>query len=198
MPTGSLTPASLPKRPLSPSAETSSSSYSRPRLQSPVACSSARHVLSLPPSLAQPPPSPTAFQQPTPLTTYSMHAPEPSADGPLVRRQTFDDSGLALLRSPLPAPGADLAVGYESATWRAAGPGEGAVREGVDGLVEALRDLEQRVGQRVVQEGKEGIITWVRCFRCKEEGRPPDLSTSQRGIVTKLLTAPYDDREGWE
>lgn len=154
-----MTPSGLPKRPLSPSAS-SSASFSRPRLTSPDVTRPQGPVLGLP-SLSQPSPSSTPFQQPTLLTSYSMHAPSSSSARPLVRRQTFDDSALAVLRSPLLAPGADLAVGFDRATWRAAGPEEGAVREGVDGLVEALRALEEKMGQAVVQKGKEGVITWA-------------------------------------
>ncbi|WWD06912.1 hypothetical protein V865_005009 [Kwoniella europaea PYCC6329] len=68
-----------------------------------------------------------------------------------------------------PAPiGSDLSYGFDRRVER-----DESVDEHLDGLCDALREVQGK-GER-----KGGIITW-------------------RGMITRIMTAPYEDREGWE
>lgn len=71
-----------------------------------------------------------------------------------------------------PAPiGADLNYAFDRQVER-----DENVDEHLDGLCEALRRVWEMGGKG---ERKGGIITW-------------------RGMITRIMTAPFEDREGWE
>lgn len=69
--------------------------------------------------------TPTAFQQPLPLTSFSY-----SPRRELLTQPHERDASLSYYRDP--QPGADLNVGYEEAVWR-----DGTVDEGLDALLES-------------------------------------------------------------
>ncbi|CDZ97812.1 Nuclear 5'-3' exoribonuclease-interacting protein, Rai1p [Phaffia rhodozyma] len=169
---------SLPKRPLSPQASLARTKHLKvesitstaPR-DVPVSAPTFTHHLP-PPSLSSPPPAPPPFQQPSPLFTYSMAGPsDPSGHRILL----FDNSAAASFAPP--PMNANLDEGFERCVWR---DEIKSVKEGVDGLVRGLERLEGRTGgNKVLGKGKEGFVTW-------------------RGVLTKLITAPYEDRNSWE
>ncbi|WWD21178.1 hypothetical protein CI109_105662 [Kwoniella shandongensis] len=69
-----------------------------------------------------------------------------------------------------PAPmGCDLKYGFERRIER-----DEEVEEHLDGLCEALQTVGEGRGER-----KGGVITW-------------------RGMITRIMTAPFEDRDGWE
>lgn len=95
--------------------------------------------LALPPAdLAIPPP---VYRRPALITTYS-HLPDRSIQ--------HDDSSMAYY-SPAPL-GIDLNYGFERRTER-----DESIDEHLDGLCEALREVEERGDQA---ERRGGIITW--------------------------------------
>ncbi|OCF79056.1 hypothetical protein I204_01000 [Kwoniella mangroviensis CBS 8886] len=112
-----------------------------------------------------------------PLPPLSIRTPAPSYRKPTMvttyshqpdRTITHDDSSMTYYRA---APiGSDLNYGYDRRVER-----DESVDEHLDGLCDALREV-RGPGQG---ERKGGIITW-------------------RGMITKIMTAPYEDREGWE
>ncbi|KAI0303650.1 RAI1 like PD-XK nuclease-domain-containing protein [Multifurca ochricompacta] len=68
-----------------------------------------------------------------------------------------------------PPPGADLGYAYERWVHRPEEKGR------LDGLLRAISEIRRRgTGDPVI-----GVISW-------------------RGVMTKILTAPYEDRDGWE
>ncbi|KAL7421087.1 decapping endonuclease targeting mRNA [Cryptotrichosporon argae] len=85
------------------------------------------------------------------------------------RSLSFDDASMAYYRQ---APiGADLTYGFERKVER-----DESVDEHLDGLCEAIRRAEEEGGE-ALQRGS--VVTW-------------------RGMVTRLMTAPWEDKEGWE
>lgn len=68
-----------------------------------------------------------------------------------------------------PPPGADLGYGYDRWVRRPEEKGR------LDGLLRAISEIRRRGGRDPVV----GVISW-------------------RGTMTKILTAPYEDRDGWE
>ncbi|KAF8271140.1 RAI1 like PD-XK nuclease-domain-containing protein [Lactarius quietus] len=68
-----------------------------------------------------------------------------------------------------PPPGADLGFGYDRWVRRPEEKGR------LDGLLRAISEVRKRG----TSDSVIGVITW-------------------RGIMTKILTAPYEDRDGWE
>ncbi|BGP56353.1 decapping endonuclease targeting mRNA [Rhodotorula sphaerocarpa] len=133
--------------------------------------------------------SPTAFQQPLPLTSFSY-----SPRRELLTQPHERDASLSYYRDP--QPGADLNVGYEEAVWR-----DGTVDEGLDALLESLDvwagEHDTASNGNPVQGpsssaardllAKTGLITW-------------------RGMLTKLMLAVYECEnvangrraDGWE
>ncbi|WWC63877.1 uncharacterized protein I303_106482 [Kwoniella dejecticola CBS 10117] len=113
-----------------------------------------------------------------PLPPLSLRTPPPPYRRPTIistyshqpdRSIRHDDSSMAYYR---PAPiGCDLNHGFDRRTER-----NESVDEHLDGLCDALRKVEEESGKG---ERKGGIITW-------------------RGMITRIMTAPYEDREGWE
>ncbi|KAJ3558064.1 hypothetical protein NP233_g11584 [Leucocoprinus birnbaumii] len=128
------------------------------------------HQLSYPsPSSTNPPTKSPPFQQPTQLLTFSY---SPTRD------LLFDDS--ALRYYVLPPQGAKLSYGYDK--WVRRGVEEEKGR--VDSLLRALCRIKEGKGQGG-EVGKErveglGVVCW-------------------RGVLTKILTAPYsEERDDWE
>ncbi|KAI0790010.1 RAI1 like PD-XK nuclease-domain-containing protein [Abortiporus biennis] len=81
----------------------------------------------------------------------------------------FDDSALRYYVEP--PPNADLNYGYDR--WIRKREEKGRL----DGLLRAVCRLVDRNGIKWLQD--IGIVSW-------------------RGVMTKILTAPYEEREGWE
>ncbi|WVR08944.1 hypothetical protein IAU60_006003 [Kwoniella sp. DSM 27419] len=121
------------------------------------------------------PSRPTAF---LPLPPRDIRSPTPTYRAPTLittyshqpdRNIHHDDSSMAYYR---PAPtGCDLNHGFERRIER-----DESVNEHLDGLCEALRRVSRQGGQA---ERRGGIITW-------------------RGMITRMMTAPFEHREGWE
>ncbi|KAI1788942.1 RAI1-domain-containing protein [Ganoderma leucocontextum] len=106
------------------------------------------------------------FQQPTGLLTFS-YTPR--------RVLEFDNSALRYHIDP--PPGADLRYGYERWTKR---PEE---RGRLDGLLKAVERVMQKADTSM---GPGSGKTWLR-----------DIAlVTWRGVMTKILTAPYEDRDG--
>ncbi|KAL1666853.1 RAI1 like PD-XK nuclease-domain-containing protein, partial [Schizophyllum commune] len=101
---------------------------------------------------------PPAFQQPSPLVSFS-YTP--------ARVLEFTNSALKYYIPP-PRSGLRLDYGYERWVRR---PEE---RGRLDGLLKAYARVLERGGA-----GQIGIVSW-------------------RGVMTKILTAPYEDRDGWD
>ncbi|OCF35706.1 protein RAI1 [Kwoniella heveanensis CBS 569] len=129
------------------------------------------HFLPLPPLSLRTPPPP--YRYPTIITTYS-HQPD--------RCITHDDTSMAYYnQAPI---GCDLNYGFESKVER-----DEDVDEHLDGLCEALMEAHEKHDQRgdggedgdgnEAAERKGGIITW-------------------RGMITRIMIAPYEPREPWE
>jgi hypothetical protein len=119
--------------------------------------------------------SSTAFQQPSLLTTYSMHAPltPSSSSSPQPRHRSFDNSSLSLYR-PCPI-NANLREGFpNNVTYRSHD-----LNEGIDGLLDSLGEEERKRGGRAWEKGKEPVV----CFR---------------GVLTKIVTTPYEKRDGFK
>ncbi|KAI0773674.1 RAI1-domain-containing protein [Fomes fomentarius] len=111
---------------------------------------------------------PVPFQQPTGLLTFS-YTPK--------RVLEFNDSALRYYIDP--PHGADLRYGYERWIKR---PEE---RTRLDGLLRAVERVMQKTDQSLEPgSGKKwlkdiSLVTW-------------------RGVMTKILTAPYEERDGYE
>ncbi|WWC72955.1 uncharacterized protein I206_106919 [Kwoniella pini CBS 10737] len=113
-----------------------------------------------------------------PLPPLSLRTPPPSYRKPTIistyshlpdRSIQHDDSSMTYYRA---APiGADLNYGFDRRIER-----DEDLDEHLDGVCDALRHVEEKGGKG---ERKGGIITW-------------------RGMITRIMTAPYEDREGWE
>ncbi|KAF5326772.1 hypothetical protein D9619_004479 [Psilocybe cf. subviscida] len=110
------------------------------------------------------------FQQPSPVISFSYT--------PVTHTQKFDDSALKAFVDP--PPGADLNYGYER--WLRK-PDE---RGRLDGLLNAVQIVKEKEAAMALAhdqgkgKGKEiGAVAW-------------------RGVITKILTAPYEERDGWE
>ncbi|KAJ3792974.1 RAI1-domain-containing protein [Lentinula aff. detonsa] len=84
--------------------------------------------------------------------------------------QEFNDSALRYFRPP--PPNAHLGYGYERWVRRPEG------RSRIDSLLRAVDRVTD--GQRKKMNLEDvGVVAW-------------------RGVITRILTAPYEDREGWE
>ncbi|KIK55131.1 hypothetical protein GYMLUDRAFT_48077 [Collybiopsis luxurians FD-317 M1] len=122
------------------------------------------------PSLAtqSSPPQSVPFQQPTPLISFS-YTPEHILQ--------FDESSLKYYHPP--PPNAQLGYGYERWIRR---PEE---RSRIDSLLEAVDRVTDPEGtgkdgrQRKLDLGDVGVVAW-------------------RGVVTRILTAPYEDRDRFD
>jgi len=118
---------------------------------------------------------PVAIQYPSSLLTFSYNAD---------RTLLFDDSSMKYYVAP--PLDADLRYGYDRWIKR---PEE---RGRLDGLLKAVtryaKDLDE--ADRAPPQGLEGKRgrLWLRQMRC----------VSWRGVMTKILTAPYEERDGWE
>ncbi|KAI0366228.1 RAI1-domain-containing protein [Pilatotrama ljubarskyi] len=134
----------------------------------PEAGSSARppsHTLSYPSTTSSQPIRPVPFQQPTGLLTFS-YTPQ--------RVLEFTDSALRYYVDP--PPGADLRYGYERWIKR---PEE---RTRLDGLLRAVERIMQKAD---ASTGPGSGAKWLK-----------DIAVvTWRGIMTKILTAPYEDRD---
>ncbi|WRT69205.1 uncharacterized protein IL334_006189 [Kwoniella shivajii] len=113
-----------------------------------------------------------------PLPPLSLRAPPPVYRRPALittyshqpdRSIKHDDSSMAYYRPAL--IGSDLNYGFETKVER-----DEDEDEHLDGLCDALREVQES-GQQAERKG--GIVTW-------------------RGMITRLMVAPYEDREGWE
>ncbi|KAL1727895.1 RAI1 like PD-XK nuclease-domain-containing protein [Schizophyllum commune] len=110
------------------------------------------------PDPSKPAGRPPAFQQPSPLVSFSYNP---------ARVLEFTNSALKYYIPP-PRSGLRLDYGYERWIRR---PEE---RGRLDGLLKAYARVLERGGA-----GQIGIVSW-------------------RGVMTKILTAPYEDRDGWD
>ncbi|RSH76626.1 Protein rai1 [Apiotrichum porosum] len=131
-------------------------------------------------------PSPSVHSTP-PLTKWIPRIPGPAARQPPKaasvcaaspdRHDTYLPSraieqGDASMVYYRPAPiGADLRYGFERRVER-----DESVEEHLDGLCDALRVLHEG-GRGAERLG--GVVTW-------------------RGMMTRIMTAPFEDRDGWE
>ncbi|WVF65405.1 hypothetical protein IAT40_000132 [Kwoniella sp. CBS 6097] len=118
-----------------------------------------------------------------PLPPLSIRTPPPSYRYPNIittyshqpdRSITHDDTSMAYYdEAPI---GCDLNYGFESKIER-----DEDVDEHLDGLCEALMEVHEKhdKGGDGAGERKGGIITW-------------------RGMITRIMTAPYEPREPWE
>ncbi|WWC91055.1 uncharacterized protein L201_005996 [Kwoniella dendrophila CBS 6074] len=120
-----------------------------------------------------------------PLPPLSIKTPPPQYRRPVViityshqsdRSIVYDDSSMAYY---IPAPiGSDLNYGFDNKVER-----NEDEDEHLDGLCDSLRHLEESTGSAQHGDGrgqrKGGIITW-------------------RGMITRIMTAPYNDREAWD
>ncbi|KAI0342622.1 RAI1-domain-containing protein [Trametopsis cervina] len=121
---------------------------------------------------------PVAIQYPSRLLSFSY---DPN------RTLLFDDSAMKYFVNP-PA-NADLRYGYSRWVKRPEEKGR------IDGLLRAVAkyaesldsSTDQPTAQGVVAEGKVSA-QWLRQIKC----------VSWRGVMTKILTAPYETRDGWE
>ncbi|KAF7336767.1 RAI1 domain-containing protein [Mycena venus] len=129
-----------------------------------------------------PPPQgpPPAFQQPTQIISFS-YTP--------ARELEFTDSALRFLAAP--PPRARLAHGYERWVRRP------ETRPRIDGLLRALSAARGKrhpaLANGVGAVAWRGVLTRYVCSRCcvKMDGKAD-------GEVERILTAPYEEREGWE
>ncbi|WWC98132.1 hypothetical protein V866_005023 [Kwoniella sp. B9012] len=110
-----------------------------------------------------------------PLPPLSIRAPAPSYRKPTLVTtyshqpdRTITHDDSSMAYYRAAPIGSDLNYGYERRVER-----DESVDEHLDGLCDALREVQGK-GER-----KGGIITW-------------------RGMITRIMTAPYEDREGWE
>ncbi|ORY24230.1 RAI1 like PD-XK nuclease-domain-containing protein [Naematelia encephala] len=113
-----------------------------------------------------------------PLPARGLSAPPPEYHQPTIistyshladRSIVHDDTSMSYYR---PAPlGVDLNHGFETKIER-----DETVDEHLDGLCAALQHVHER---GIKGERRGGIITW-------------------RGMITRIMTAPFEDREGWE
>ncbi|KAL1740560.1 RAI1 like PD-XK nuclease-domain-containing protein [Schizophyllum fasciatum] len=110
------------------------------------------------PDRSKPPRRAPAFQQPSPLISFS-YTPAHELE--------FTDSALRYFVPP-PRSGLRLEYGYERWVRRPDARGR------LDGLLRALARVRERGGV-----GEVGIVAW-------------------RGIMTKILIAPYEERDGWD
>ncbi|KAJ3935618.1 MAG: RAI1-domain-containing protein [Lentinula lateritia] len=112
-----------------------------------------------------------AFQTvPTKSIPFQQPMPLTSFSYDSQHTQEFSDSALRYYRPP--PPNAQLGYGYEHWIRR---PEE---RSRVDSLLKAVDRVTE--GQhKKMNLAEVGVVAW-------------------RGVVTRLLTAPYEDREGWE
>ncbi|KAI8984920.1 RAI1-domain-containing protein [Trametes punicea] len=125
-------------------------------------------TLSYPSTKPSQPVKPVPFQQPTGLLTFSYTSQ---------RVLEFTDSALRYYVDP--PPGADLRYGYERWIKR---PEE---RTRLDGLLRAVERVMQRAD---ASTGPGSGAKWLR-----------DIAVvTWRGIMTKILTAPYEDRDRFE
>ncbi|KAI0352779.1 RAI1-domain-containing protein [Trametes cingulata] len=123
------------------------------------------HTLSYPSTTSAQPTRPVPFQQPTGLLTFS-YTPE--------RVLEFSDAALRYYVHP--PPGADLRYGYDRWIKR---PEE---RTRLDGLLQAVQRVMQKADASM---GPGSGVKWLR-----------DIAVvTWRGIMTKILTAPYEDRD---
>ncbi|ESK95351.1 protein rai1 [Moniliophthora roreri MCA 2997] len=130
------------------------------------------------PVLHGPPVKPPPFQQPTPLTSFS-YTPE--------HVQEFADSALryfapippSLLGNPRGGPSRGLDLGYGYERW---------VRKPEDrGRIDSLLNAVNMVCERGTGNGEGKLM------------RLKDVSVvAWRGVITRIMTAPYEERDGWE
>uniref|UniRef100_A0A0W0FGQ7 Decapping nuclease n=1 Tax=Moniliophthora roreri TaxID=221103 RepID=A0A0W0FGQ7_MONRR len=130
------------------------------------------------PVLHGPPVKPPPFQQPTPLTSFS-YTPE--------HVQEFADSALryfapippSLLGNPRGGPSRGLDLGYGYERW---------VRKPEDrGRIDSLLNAVNMVCERGTGNGEGKLM------------RLKDVSVvAWRGVITRIITAPYEERDGWE
>ncbi|KAH7915603.1 RAI1 like PD-XK nuclease-domain-containing protein [Hygrophoropsis aurantiaca] len=122
------------------------------------------------PILSRPPRSSPAFQRPSQLLTFSY---TPS------RTLEFTDSALRYFASP--PRNADLGYAYDRWIRR---PEE---RGRLDGLLHAWTRVKRDMKRE--HEAAASKTSW----------KAPDVGVvSWRGVMTKILTAPYEERDGWE
>ncbi|ORX39312.1 RAI1 like PD-XK nuclease-domain-containing protein [Kockovaella imperatae] len=114
-----------------------------------------------------------------PLPPRSLTAPPPPYHLPTLigtyshlsdRTIVHDDTSMPYYRK---APvGCDLNYGFERRIER-----DEDLEEHLDGLCESLMEIEQRNGRPALRQGS--FITW-------------------RGMITRIMTAPFEERDGWE
>ncbi|KAI0091163.1 RAI1 like PD-XK nuclease-domain-containing protein [Irpex rosettiformis] len=133
----------------------------------------ASQSLSYPPKNR--PVKPVAIQYPTRLLTFSYDAD---------RTLHFDDSAMKYFVNP--PMNADLKYGYTRWIKRPEEKGR------IDGLLKAMvkycQDLDSSSGTLQDQSDGKPSSQWLRQMRC----------VSWRGVMTKTLTALYEERDGWE
>ncbi|KIJ33157.1 hypothetical protein M422DRAFT_213508 [Sphaerobolus stellatus SS14] len=125
------------------------------------------------PSISLPLPSFSTPSRPPPFQQpYQLktfsYVSEPSKSDPSTHVRALEWSNASMKYYVQPPKGANLAYGYERWIKR---PEE---RGRLDGLLEACTKYECEGERR-----RADVITW-------------------RGVITKILTAPYEDRDGWE
>ncbi|CDO74212.1 hypothetical protein BN946_scf185043.g264 [Trametes cinnabarina] len=160
--------ASQSPEPQRPSKHGRLSSDDAPETPSTSTSSHSSHPLRYPPTNSAQVIKPVPFQQPTALLTFS-YTPQ--------RVLEFTNSALRYYIDP--PPGADLRYGYERWIKR---PEE---RTRLDGLLRAIKRVMQKAdasagpgsGSKWLQD--IAVVTW-------------------RGIMTKILTAPYEERDRCE
>ncbi|KAI0696936.1 RAI1 like PD-XK nuclease-domain-containing protein [Cytidiella melzeri] len=136
--------------------------------------SAASHSLSYPPK--DRPVKPVAIQYPSRLLTFSYNTE---------RTLLFDNSAMKYFAAP--PMNADLRYGYSRWVKRPEEKGR------IDGLLKAIvkhgKDLDMSSNDPQPQ-GVQGKVSsqWLKQMYC----------VSWRGVMTKILTAPYEERDGWE
>jgi RAT1-interacting protein len=137
-----------------------------------------------PPKTPTNPIKPTPFQQPVPLITFSYTTS---------RSLEFTDSALRYFVQP--PPDAQLSYGYER--WRRRPEGKGRV----DGLVEAWDKVcREMSGGSGLQNMDVGVVAWrgVITRWANNERRLGSLWSYSGLGWERILTAPYEERDGWE
>ena len=128
------------------------------------------------PSLTQPSPRVVPFQRPLSLISFSYD------EG---RKLEFSDTAMRYYIEP--PPGADLGFGYDRWVRRPEEKGR------LDGLLRAISEVRRRGSSSSVID----VVSWRGIMTKCVQAIPP-CALRLLSLRGRILTAPYEDRDGWE